>query len=394
MSKKIIYLVFAFLLLANFKIKAQIGSNSELYQDFFFKLGNPDSIVTEVLDTVTFKLVPSGLTKFTYNAACKPTKSVDKDWDKIQKKWLDVGQQLFFYDASNRATTILTQLPSGTVFKDSTRINFVYTGAAKEQTTETEQVYLGGAWVNDLLKEFTYTTTRKVATLVEKSWFSNAWVTDTRKTYTYDTQNRLTIELTEDWDGTKWVNSDRETYTYSAANKLQNIKSESWNPSTNKFEFTGDTPFTVSTDGRTISFAIDFFGNRLNLKYVGNTLGVLSNAEISIGNPPAAVVISNTRFVGNAACPVTASEEVNVLTNVIQLSPNPAGDLLRIHLQNIESDNYTATIYNVAGFPVESFKGNTSVDFSKNTDNLSNGLYFLTIRGNTWQSVQKFVVQK
>ena len=393
MSKKIIYLLFALLFLSNLEIKAQIDSNSELYQEFFFKLGNPDSVITDALDTLTFKLAPNGLTKYTYNAACKPTKAADKDWDKVTKKWVDVSQQLFTYDASNRITTIQNQLLSGTVFKDSARINFVYTGAAKEQTTETEQLYVGTLWVNSKLKEFTFTTARKIATLIEKSWLSNAWVSKNRKTYTYDAQNRLTILLTEEWDGSKWVNSTRENYTYSTANKLQNVRSEAWNPSTNKFEPAGDTPFTVSADGRTVSFAIDFFGNNLNLKYLGNTLGVLTNIEISVGNPPAGIVISNTRFVGNAACPVTALEDVNLLTDIIQLSPNPTSDLLTIHLKNIESDNYVATIYNVAGVPVEFFKGNTSVDFTKNTDKLTNGLYFLNVKGATWQSVQKFVVQ-
>lgn len=393
MHKKIIYLIFAFLFASNFEIKAQIDSDSELYQEFFFKLGNPDSVVTDALDTLTFKLAPSSLTKYIYNAACKPTKSSSKDWDKVQKKWIDESQQLFTYDASNRMTTIQNQLLSGTVFKDSTRINFVYTGTAKEQTTETEQLYVGTSWVNSKLKEFTFTTARKIATIIKKSWSSNAWVSENRKTYTYDAQNRLTTLLTEMWDGTKWVNSERENYTYSAANKLQNVKSESWNPSTNKFEPAGDTPFTVSADGRTVSFAIDFFGNNLNLKYVGNALGVLTNIEISVGNPPAGFAISSTRFVGNAACPVTALEDVSLLTDVIQLSPNPTSDLLTIHLKNIENDNYTATIYNIAGVPVEFFKGNTQVDFTKNTDGLANGLYFLNIKGATWQSVQKFVVQ-
>jgi Secretion system C-terminal sorting domain len=388
MQKKITHLFIALLCALSFNSNAQVEYTGSGFQDFLYKTTGIDSIIAEEYDTLTKKLVPADLDKFTYNAQCKITKSGSKSWNVAQKKWIDYEQTIFNYDAQSRLASYQIQVLKGGVWADSARVNYAYTGTATQETSQTTQLLEAAVWKNRELKEFTYTATKKLETETRKDWAGSTWATNARRTNTYDAQNRLSMLLEEDWDGTKWVNSSRETYLYNAQNKLQTVKPEQWNSTTNKWETSDLFTFMLSPNGRKVSLGINFFGIPLNVDYLGSATGYLDSVNIYL----ATTLFSRIRFVYNSACQTTATNDVVFLQNAVSISPNPTSENMTIRLNEAEGDAFSATIFNASGIAVDALKWNGKGDQQRDISRLPNGLYFLSVKGEKWQAVHKFVV--
>ena len=389
MQKKATYFFIAMLCAFSFSINAQgeyFGSN---FQDFLFKTTGLDSIVTEAYDTSTNKLVLADLNKFTYNAQCKLTKTVSKSWNAPQKKWVDYEQTLFNYDAQARLTSYQIQVLRSGVMTDSARVLYAYTGTATQEISQTTQVLEGSVWKNKELLEFTYNAAKKVATETEKQWDGSVWLNNGRKTNTYDAQNRLSSLLTEGWDATKWVNLSRETYTYTAQGKLQNVKNEEWNKQTNAWEASDFFTFMLSPNGRKVSLGFDFFGIPFNVEYSGSTTGYLDSVNVFLST----TLFSRLRFTYNSACQATATNDVVFLQNAVSILPNPTSENITIRLNEAEGESFSATIFNASGIAVDALKWNGKDNQQRDVSRLPNGLYFLSVKGEKWQAVHKFVVQ-
>jgi Secretion system C-terminal sorting domain len=389
MHKKITHLFIALLCAFSFNLSAQTEYTGSNFQNYLYKTTGIDSIITEEYDTLTKKLLPSDLDKFTYNAQCKITKSGAKSWNRVQKKWIDYEQTLFNYDAQARLTSYQLQVLRGTVWADSLRVLYAYTGAATQEISQTTQLLVGTVWTNDELKEYTYTAAKKAATETEKGWDGSTWLNNNRSTSSYDAQNRITTLVKEDWNATKWVNLSRETYTFNAQNKLQNVKNEDWNKTTNAWEASDLFTFVLAPNGRKVSLGINFFGIPLNVDYLGSATGYLDSVNIYL----ATTLFSRIRFVYNPACQTTATNDVVFLENAVNISPNPTADNLTIRINDVEGDAFSATIFNASGIAVDALKWNGKLDQQRDISRLPNGLYFLSVKGEKWQAVQKFMVQ-
>jgi hypothetical protein len=386
MLKKLTPFFVVFLCIFSLNLNAQVDN----FEDYFFKVNGVDSIIGETYDTTTKKMVLEMLEKYTYNAQCKPTKTVEKNWDLVGKKWVDNAQALFTYDAQNRLTNILNQAWKSTVWKDSTRINFAYSGTVAEALSQTTQEYLGTTWTNSELKEFTYTTTKKVATETRKIWSGTSWVNVKRTTNTYDAQNRISVILEEDWASTKWVNRSRDTYTYNAQSKLQSVKSEDWDATTNSWMSSGLFNFAIATNSRKVSFDLNFFGLSFKVEYLGSATGFLDTANIYISS----ILVSRTRFVYNPACQTSPTQDLVFLNNAIMVSPNPTQNALTIRMNDVVGESFSATLFNASGIAVDAFQWKGKGDQQRDVSRLPNGLYFLSVKGEKWQAIQKFVVQQ
>ena len=119
MQKKATHLFIAMLCAFSVNLNAQVEYTGSNFQGFLYKTTGIDSIIAEEYDTLTKKLVPADLDKFTYNAQCKITKTVSKSWNTVQKKWIDYEQTLFNYDAQARLTSYQIQVLRSTVWTDS-----------------------------------------------------------------------------------------------------------------------------------------------------------------------------------------------------------------------------------------------------------------------------------
>jgi Secretion system C-terminal sorting domain len=390
MQKKITYLFVLGVCALSFRLDAQVGYTGSNFQDYLYKTTGIDSVITEEYDTLTNKLVPADLDKFTYNAQCKITKTVSKSWNVAQKKWIDYEQTVFNYDAQARLTSYQIQPWKGTAWADSVRVNYAYTGTATQENSQTTQLLLNNVWTNDELTEFTYTAAKKVATATEKDWDGSTWLNNNRTTNTYDAQNRIATVVQEDWDGSKWSNLSRETNTYNAQNKLQNVKTEEWNKTLNKWEDSEFYTLTLSPNGRKVSLGINFFGIPFNVEYLGSATGYLDSVNIYLST----TLFSKIRFTYNSACQTTATNDVVFLQNAVSVSPNPTTDNMTIRLNETDGETFSGTIFNASGVAVEGFQWKGKGDQQRDVSRLPNGLYLLSVKSEKWQAVQKFMVQR
>jgi hypothetical protein len=378
-------------------LNAQTDDETTNLGYFFYKTTGVDSVIIEGFDTITNKLVPAGLQKYTYNALCNITRISEKEWDFTQKKWVDVGQIAYNYDAQNRLTSTVDRPISGGIGRDSARTLFNYTGAETLPANQISQVLFSGAWVNEKTEEFTYTAAKKLATQVQKEWNGTTWDNKKRTTNTFDTQNRLITKVNEVVNGTAWVNDERSKYTYTTQNKLAGAKVENWVRDSAKWAIPEDYPFVLSPNGRKLTIDVDLLFFLLRADFAFSATGFLDTSGIYIGiaapNTPFQQ-ISRNRYIYNTACQRTATRDIAFLSNAATVLPNPTTDKLNIRLNNVEGSTFAATITNTSGQIVDTFNWTGTIDQQKDVSTLPNGLYFLSIQGEKWQTVQKFVVQK
>ena len=378
-------------------LNAQTDAETTALGYFFYKTTGVDSVIIEGFDSVTNKLVPVGLEKYTYNGLCNITRISAKEWDAVQKRWFDVGQIAYNYDAQNRLTSTIDRPISGGIGRDSARVLFNYTGAETLPSSQISQVLLSGAWVNEKGEDFTYTTAKKIETQVQKEWNGTAWNDKIRTTNTFDTQNRLITKVNEVANGAAWVNDERSKYAYTAQNKLSGVKVEQWVRDSSKWAIPETYPYVLSPNGRKLSIDADLFFFALRVEFAFSTTGFLDTSFISFGAPALGVpfqIVSRSRYIYNTACQRTATHDIAFLSNAATVSPNPTTDKLSIRLNNVEGSAFAATITNTSGQIMDKFNWTGDVEQQKDVSLLPNGLYFLAIQGEKWRTVQKFVVQK
>jgi Secretion system C-terminal sorting domain len=398
MVKTFTRLAIAFLCVFSLQLTAQTNDETDGLDYFFFKTTGVDSVITEVFDSVSFKMVPVDLEKYSYNALCNISRINGKEWNVAQKRWVDVGQEVYNYDAQNRLANKQIRPVNNGIARDSARFVYAYNGSETLLANQTKQLLLSGTWENEEFQEFTYTPTRKIATQVVKEWGGSAWINDTRTTNTFDAQNRLITKVNEESpNGTTWVNYERNTYAYNAQNRLLSIRVQRWIADSTKWdESTSPAPVDVSADGRKISSEIDFFGLFIKAEYVISPTRFLDTFNIYFGNLAFPyVLVARERYIYTPNCTRTATNDLAFLPNAVTLSPNPATEALTIRFNDkLEGENFAATITNTAGQIVDKFSWTGTSDQQKDIHQLPNGLYFLSIRGEKGQTVQKFVVQR
>ena len=89
---------------------------------------------------------------------------------------------------------------------------------------------------------------------------------------------------------------------------------------------------------------------------------------------------------------INGIEEINQNNN-ITLYPNPASDIVTLNISNLNNNNGEINIYNVIGVLVRSeiLKQNHQLI---NIDDLSNGIYMLTIKSKDYNATQKLLIQR
>jgi hypothetical protein len=381
---------FIFILLVYaYGLNAQADFLGTTYQELLYKTNGADSIISEQADLETGKVDFVNLDKFSYDSKCKISKRESKSWNTVQKKWIDSLQAVYNYDAQGRLTSILTQNLRGSTWKDSLRTNYAYTGSATQETSQTFQILRGTTWTNDTQKEFTYTTSKKVATITEKEWNGTAWVNVRRESNTYNAQNRLTTLIKENWTGTAWANSSRELFSFDTQSRLKEFKTETWNSATTKWDSAAIVIVKATPNSLSSTINLKLIDLPIDVEFIGTPTGFLDRINAKILGQ----TLARIRFTYNAACQVTATEDLVQIKDAFSISPNPAADLITIKLDEVEGNSFSARIINSSGQLLHSktLEGtdNHQIDISQ----LTNGLYIISVQGERWQSTKKFIVQ-
>ena len=153
MLRNFTYLVIAVLCAFSTNLKAQTDDETGDLSYFFYKTTGVDSLLVEAFDTVTNRYIPVDLEKYTYNAACKVTRINEKEWDLAQRRWNELVQRSFTYDAQNRLTNEQIRTVNNNISRDSARLIHAYNGAETQPTSIISQLIVAGTWVNEKLEE-------------------------------------------------------------------------------------------------------------------------------------------------------------------------------------------------------------------------------------------------
>lgn len=126
--------------------------------------------------------------------------------------------------------------------------------------------------------------------------------------------------------------------------------------------------YSISIDAQNISFAYDNAGNRIKREIVVNT----------------------KRVPGQSARGESFVEEM-LLDKKIRIYPNPTSGMLKIEIQNFETDNYgTMSLYSTSGIMMLSLEINspvTEIDIST----YAGGIYILQIDINGQETSWKII---
>lgn len=120
--------------------------------------------------------------------------------------------------------------------------------AAGNLLTQTDLVWLSGAWRNSYQSSFSYSGNQRTMALY-KYWDapSNSWINSMRTTFVY-TGTQLTSSTDEDWNATSWTNAMRRTNFVYAGADLLSYDFEMWDPGLGAFELKTRTSFTYDSN--------------------------------------------------------------------------------------------------------------------------------------------------
>lgn len=174
--------------------------------------------------------------KYLYNGVNQRRVYTPTDWSYDTILQYDVsagralsGRVLRTYDAGfNKTTEIIEQATGMGGFRPMYKDIYTYNGAGGVTMHEYEEAPTSSSGLQKQYKEtWQYNAAGKPSQYLLQLWVAGAYVDDLRKTYTYDGSGKLQQEIHEKHDGTMWENSARVTYT--ATNPLDTtIFTEAW----------------------------------------------------------------------------------------------------------------------------------------------------------------------
>lgn len=170
--------------------------------------------------------------------------------------WInDENTKDYVYDSNHRLLEATIEGWNGS-WRDYYKHLYTY-DAAGNLLTQTDQVWLSGAWRNSYHSGFTYSGNQRTLALY-RYWdmTSNSWVNSMRTTFAY-TGGQLTSSTDEDWNATSWINSMRRTNFIYAGSDLLSYDFEMWNSSMGAFELKTRASFTYDSNHHMLSYSLE-----------------------------------------------------------------------------------------------------------------------------------------
>lgn len=340
-----------------------------------------------------------------YDANNNDTSTIAQYWDNVAGVWVPYSNTLYFYNTSNKLTSMVTQAWSGTVWYPLSRNLYTYNGTGKlvndlfqvytlgsyfntSQKTyyydaitnnlinETDQDYISSTWIYSNLWDYTYTSANQIQTTTYKTWNGSGWDPHTKYINTYDVAGDMTYKnllsynaIDSTWkddsmhiysgfvahnpsmdvvqrnDTGTWLNVMQYTFSYNSYNQLTTSTGISWNEPSAIFEFAAGDP-------------------RHNYYY-----GTYNPGEVSVKN------VSDN---GGSA----------------NVYPVPAQNIINVDLKWDAVQSADLVIYDAQGKVVRHWATPAATQYtsSVSVDNMADGLYFLSITGAQGKIVKQIVI--
>jgi hypothetical protein len=172
--------------------------------------------------------------------------------------WInDENAKNYVYDSNHRLQEVTFEGWNGG-WSNYYKKTFTY-DAAGNLLTQTDLIWLSGAWRNSYHSGFSYSGNQQTMALY-KYWdaTANSWVNSMRTTFVY-TGSQLTSSTDEDWNVTSWQNSMRRTNFVYAGSDLLSYDFEMWNSGMGTFELKTRTSFTYDTNHHMLASSLEIW---------------------------------------------------------------------------------------------------------------------------------------
>ncbi len=123
-----------------------------------------------------------------------------------------------------------------------------------------------------------------------------------------------------------------------------------------------------------------------NFPYTGNWYNLMDDSAFNVTSTTATINLQpgEFRIYGNQASALgTNSIDIE---NITRLYPNPANNYFQCNMESTK-----VSIHNVQGKLIREFKGNFNKEHSFNIENLTSGIYLVTIETNTSKTIHKLI---
>jgi hypothetical protein len=162
----------------------------------------------------------------TYDANNNQTSEYDQIY--TGGTWVNRNKTIFTYDINNNCTNKVSQSGDGSSWKNVTQSNYIY-NINNKCTMQTDQVWDGSSWVNGNQFTFIYDVNNNLASSTTQSWDGSTWVNSWKGTSNYDVNHNQIASWSYSWDGSQWVDVYQINYNYNADSRLTSSIMQSWN---------------------------------------------------------------------------------------------------------------------------------------------------------------------
>jgi hypothetical protein len=282
----------------------------------------------------------------TYNGNDQVVLTIAESWNTSLSSWQNTSQTDYTYDVSNINTQTVFKIWNGSAFVNFNQsISIVWSSwtgdiATSKPQSYTFQTWSGSAWVNaQRLFNATYDSFGGSIELFQQ-WISNNWVNDARYTDFFDTQYNKTGERNEAW----------------------NIPLAMWDTS---YEYR--YLFNYDANNSITQSIYQQYDNSVHA-YVNYTKTIYSD------------------FLFLDVAEIKPQTEISV-----SLFPNPAEEFVNV---NVSSENFVPVAYSMSDVSGKIIftEATRSTHIRLNRNNISSGIYLLTISGESGELISRKLI--
>lgn len=242
-----------------------------------------------------------------------------------------------------------------------------------------------GVWETEIKIENSFDSINNKILRNGYSGYGYPWVHKSICNYTYNSSNKITTYIEHISAGTVWMKNDSIHYTQSSNNNLTNIETYFWYHGFN---------YWVKSENYSYSYDLSYIRSDLVLPYEimtnNNSISFFKNMLTTIftyQSDTANMWIQEPHYKSFFHfSPIIVGLNSTISKNEINIYPNPSSDFISII--NLNSGNFTLTIYNIDGKKIKEAKLKSN---KLDINSLPNGIYIINITDGDISIVKKFV---
>lgn len=375
----------------------------------------------------------------TYNDQNQQTSYTEESWDGAS--WINQNgnsQILWEYDGNGNRTLWHRRTWQDGEWKDYFKFIYEYDPVSANLTSLIFQFALELGTLENANRDLfpSHDGQGNPLITIRQSWQNGEeWVTDSRLIEEYNDDGNRTSQLSQTPDGEDWIDSYRITYTYNNEALLSNLTRENWNTGAQAWMLYEKKDYSYNSNGD-LTLILDSYRDENTASWISSIRTVfeydeqfnLTNRLSQFWENDLAVWTNNFRGIfssdtnGNLKTEeyqywlreenewqrdfhrtsyyevFVDTEEIQILApSSVTIAPNPGNGLFvaRFDPAVFSGTEIQATVFNLMGQPLQSFKGSPAGrSFNIGLESLPGGTYLLHIRQGQLMVVKKVVIIK